>query len=325
MSHLLSAVKFALLGALLLTGAWNCRKDVDEFRPYVYPASQASIALLLDQVTPPATVTTFLLKELTHDTLLTTPGGVRVGLTDTEALFANANNEPVAVSTCQNLQVKVTEVLSKSDLLARGIHTAIHPGGQLLESGGIVNVQITCDGSPLQLLPNRSLKVQVPANELKSDMLAFQEAEPGNPDFSGWQATGDPAYLAEWVNDASVLHGYELYPSQLGWVGAGRPLPEATSQLCVQLPTGMTDQTARVFLVFKGFASVVSLPYDAATQSFCFDQAPEGYPVQVVVISKLGADYWLGHQETETGTNTSFYLEPHKTTEADLLAFLKNL
>ncbi len=325
MSHLISAVKFALLGALLLIGAWNCRKDVDEFRPYVYAASQASIALLLDQVTTPATVTTFLLKELTHDTLLTTPSGIRVGLTDTEELFVNANNEPIAASTCQQLQVEVTEVLDKSDLLARGIHTATYPGGQLLESGGMVYVRATCDGSPLQLFPNRSLKVQIPANELKSDMLAFQDAGQNSPDFLGWQATGDPAYLAEWISDANVLHGYELYPSRLGWIGAGRLLPEATSKLCVQLPTGMTDQTARVFLVFKNFPAVVNLPYAAGTQSFCFDQAPEGYPVQVVVISKLGEDYWLGNQETEIGSNTSFYLEPHKTTEADLLAFLKDL
>ena len=325
MSHLLSAVKYALFGVLLLAGAWNCRQDVEGFRPYTYASSQGSIDQLLNQVATAANTHTFVLKNLTQDTTLTTPEGVRIGLTDPEELFADANNLPIAASTCQNLQIEVTPVLDKSELLGRGIHTATYPDGQLLESGGIVYVRASCDGTPLRLLPNRSLKVQVPADVLKNDLFTFNGALQNSTDFLGWQATNDPAYLAEWVSNGTMLHGYELYPTQMGWVAAGRVLPEPTSDFCIKLPTAMTDETAKAFLVFKGATAVVELIYDTGSQSFCFDQAPIGYPVQVVVISKLGDQYWLSNQETEIGTHTSLQVEPHKTSEAALLEFLKQL
>lgn len=325
MAHLLSAVKYALFGVLLLTGAWNCRQDVEEFRPYTYASSQGSIDQLINQVATAATVHTFILKNLTQDTLLTTPEGVRIGLTDPEELFADANNQPIATSTCQDLQIEVTTVLDNSQLLGRGIHTATYPDGQLLESGGMVYVRASCAGASLRLLPNRSLKVQVPADVLKNDMFTFNGLQQNSTEFQGWQATSDPAYLAEWVSDGTMLHGYELYPTQLGWVSAGRLLPEPTSDFCIKLPTAMTDATAKAFVIFKGLNAVVALTYDAASQSFCFDQAPKGYPVQVVVVSKLGDQYWLGNQETEIGTHTSLQVEPHKMSEAAILEFLKQL
>ncbi len=325
MSHLLTAVKYAFFGVLLLAGAWNCRQDVEGFRPYTYASSQGSIDQLLNQVATAATTHTFVLKNLTQDTTLTTPEGVRIGLTDLEELFADANNQPMAASNCQNLQIEVTVVLDKGELLGRGIHTVTYPDGQLLESGGIIHVRASCDGTPLRLLPNRSLKVQVPADVLKNDLFTFNGALQNSTDFLGWQATSDPAYLAEWVSGGDTLHGYELYPAEMGWVAAGRVLPEPTSDFCIKLPTVMTDETAKAFVIFKGLTTVVALTYDAASQSFCCDQAPKGYPVQVVVISNLGEQYWLGNQETEIGTHTSLQVEPHKTSEAALLEFLKQL
>ncbi len=324
MSRLLPTVKYALLGALFLTGAWNCRKDVEEFRPYSYAPSQNSLQQLLSQVVAPTAVHTFTLQGLNQDTTLTTPNGVRVILTDTEELFADANNQTAPASNCQNLQIEVTEVPDKGNLLARGMHTATYPDGQLLENGVMVYVQASCDGAILKLLPNRELKVQVPATTLNNDMLAYTGLVE-NTKFQGWQATGDAAYLAEWVSGMNVLHGYELYPTTLGWISAGRPLTEPTSGFCVKLPSAMTGETAQVFVVFKGISTVATLTYDAASQKFCFDQAPKGYPVQVLTISKLGDQYWLGSEETEIGTNTVLQVEPHKTTEAEMLEFLKNI
>lgn len=96
-------------------------KDVDEFRPYVYSPSQNSITQSFSQVPAAATTTTFVLQQLQHDTTLTTPSGVRVSLTDPEVLFANANNLPVATSTCQNLRVEVIEALDRRGLIGKGI------------------------------------------------------------------------------------------------------------------------------------------------------------------------------------------------------------
>ncbi len=318
------SVKYTLLSALLLVGVGSCRKDVDEFRPYVYGPSQTSLMQLLSQVPIAATATTFTLQALNHDTTLTTASGVRVSLTDPEVLFANASNQTMATSTCQNLQIEVIEALDRRGLVGRGLHTATYPDGNLLETGGAIHIQVTCDGMPLYLLPNRNLKVQIPALSPTSTMLTFNGIMSNGGDFLGWQATGDPAYQAEWINNNHSLRGYEAYPATLGWVSVGRILPEMMSNFCVELPTAMTDQTARVAMVFKGVMAVAAPQYDAANKSFCF-QAPEGYPVQIVAFSKLGSQYWLGHRETEIGTNTTTQVEPEKTDETTLLEFLQNL
>lgn len=324
MLRIMSSVKHILLGGLLLIGVASCRKDIEEFRPYVYGPSQASLTQLLGQVPLAGTATTFTLQSLNHDTTLSTPSGLRLSLTDPEELFVNANNQPVPTSTCQNLQVEVIEALDRRGLVGRRLHTATYPDGQLLETGGAVHIRVTCDGTPLQLLPNRTLKVQVPAATPVSTMQAFDGIIPNGVDFLGWQATGEPVYLAEWINNNEAIKGYEIYPATLGWLGIGRALPESTSNFCIELPTAMTDQTAQVAVVFKGPVVVAAPQYDPLAKTFCFP-APEGYPVQVVVFSKLGTQYWLGHRETEIGTNTMLQVEPQKTDEATLLEFLRNL
>jgi len=324
MLRIMSYIKHILLGGLLLIGVASCRKDIEEFRPYVYGPSQASLTQLLGQVPLAGSTTTFSLQNLNHDTTLTTPSGLRLSLTDPEVLFANANNQPVATSTCQDLQVEVIEALDRRSLVGRRLHTATYPDRQLLETGGAVHLRVTCAGTPLQLLPNRTLKVQIPAVAPLNTMRAFEGILANNVDFLGWQATGEPAYLAEWIHNNESVKGYEIYPARLGWVGVGRTLPEATSNFCIELPTAMTDQTAQVVVVFKGPIVVAAPQYDPVAKTFCF-QAPEGYPVRVVAFSKLDTQYWLGHRETEIGTNTMLPVDPQKTDEAALLEFLRNL
>ncbi len=324
MLRIMSSVKHILLVGFLLIGVASCRKDIDEFRPYVYGPSQASLTQLLGQVPLAGSATTFTLQNLNHDTTLTTPSGLRLSLTDPEMLFANANNQPVATSTCPNLQVEVIEALDRRGLVGRRLHTATYPDGQLLETGGAVHIRVTCEGTPLQLLTDRTLKVQIPAATPVNTMQAFDGILSNNVNFLGWQATGEPVYLAEWISHSELVKGYEVYPALLGWVGVGRALPEATSNFCIELPTAMTDQTAQVAVVFKGPVVVAAPQYDPVAKTFCF-AAPEGYPVRVVAFSKLGTQYWLGHRETEIGTNTMLQVEPQKTDEAALLEFLQNL
>lgn len=324
MLRVISSLNYSLLAALLLLSAVSCREDVDEFRPYVFGPSQESLMQLLGEVPAAATVTTFTLQGLNHDSTLTTPSGLRIVLTDPDALFTNANNQPVAASTCPHLQVEVVEALDRRGLIGNRLHTATYPEGQLLETGGGLHIRITCDGTPLRLLPNRTLKVQIPVSAPESNMLTYSGITSNSEDFLGWQASGEPAYLAEWISGSEVRKGYEVYPQGLGWIGVGRVLPETVSNFCVELPTAMTSQTARVMVVFQGVLAVANLQYDAGDQRFCF-QAPKGYPVQAIVVSKLGAQYWLGQRETEIGTHTILPLEPQKTSEATLLEFLQNL
>ncbi len=311
-----------LLLAMLVAG--GCRPDVDELRPY--PASLTELQLLLKEVPNQATQTTFVLNNLHRDTMLTTSGGVRVFLNDTEELFANESGQVVPCSSCTSLTVATTEALRKGDFVAQGIPT-YDTNGNLVESGGAVRLTVICDGKKLQLLPSRTLKVQIPSPTLLDNMFIFNGLFPNN-EFAGWQATTEPAYWANWpgpVPSGPTVDGYEIYTNALDWVGCQRVIDPTPNSFCVDLPEGFDDQNTQCYLVFKNMRSIVPLLPTPGSKQFCFKNAPPGLLVRILTVSKTGNSYWLGSLETEVGTDAVVPLVPEPSSEQEILAILKAL
>lgn len=313
-----------LLLATLLAGAWQCRPDVDELRPY--PGSLTELQLLLKEVPNQSTQTAFTLNNLNRDTILTTSSGVRVLLNDTEELFANENGQLVPCSSCASLTVSTTEALRKGDFVAQGIPT-FDTNGNLVESGGAIRLTAVCDGKKLHLLPNRTLKVQIPSPTLLDNMFVFNGTFPNNT-FAGWQNTTEQAYWANWpgpVQPGPTVDGYEIYTNSLDWIGSQRVVDSAPNSLCVDLPNGFDDQNTQCYLVFKNMRSIVPLLPTPGSNQFCFKNAPPGLLVRILTVSKTGDSYWLGSFETEVGTDAVIPLVPEPSSEQEILAILKGL
>lgn len=315
-------VLFVLLSTFALAGVWSCRKDVNEFRPY--PPTFTDLNPLLVQVPEPATTTVFILSGLVSDTVLTTPDGIQVFLTDTEHLFADADGTLVPSSSCQKLTLEVVEVLKKGDMVARGI-PGVSTDDQLIESGGMVRINVFCDGTALQLFPGRNLKIHLPNADQFSDLSIFNGIVQ-NDTLRSWENTAQAVYLADWISPSTgeTILGYEIIASRIGWVNCGRFLNEPTSTLCVQLPDGFSELNTQAFIVFKNILVVAPLTPNGNGQ-YCFANAPKGYPVKLVTVSELGDLYWLGNAETEIGTNATLSLAPQQTGELQVLNFLKGL
>jgi hypothetical protein len=284
------------------------------------------IQALVQQVPPPSTQTTFTLNALAEDKMLTTPSGVRVFLTDTENLFADANGNPTPCSTCQTLKVEVTEALDKSDILAYGVPTTTIDD-KVLESGGMVRIVVTCDGKTLQLLAGRKLKIQIPAENPVDNMLVFRGIMQ-NGILEGWDIVGQQVFQAEWLaaNGNDVVQGYEILSAHLDWINADRFVSDTTSSFCVDLPPIFNPENTQAYIVFKNIRSVAFLEYDLTNKKFCLPNAPIGFPVKLVTVSKTAeGQYWLGSYETEIGTNATASIDPQQISEPQMLDFLKNL
>lgn len=318
-----SSIIYALLSAITLAGVWGCRKDVDTFRPY--PPTLEAIQQMLQQVPPPSTKTTFALSLLAEDKVLVTPSGVRLFLTDTDNLFADAGNNPVPCSTCQTLLVEVTEALDKSDIIAREIHTST-TAGELLESGGMVRVAVTCDGLPLALANGRTLKIQIPADNPESNMLVFNGLMQ-NDTFIGWENTGQEVFQAEWQTpNMDIVQGYELLAPQLGWINSDRFVDEPMTSFCVDLPAQFNPENTKAYIVFKNIRSVAILEPEWGSRKFCAPNVPHGFQIRLVTVSQTAdGQYWLGNKETEIGTNATLEVAPQQITEQQMLDFLKSL
>ncbi|MCA0236323.1 MAG: hypothetical protein LCH81_08055 [Bacteroidetes bacterium] len=309
---------------LLLTG-WGCRKDVDTFRPY--SISVADITLALQQVPEPQSTSLLMLQNRQGDTVFTTPGGVRIFLSDLDHLFVNASGAVVPCSTCSDFRLEVVEVKTKGDLIARNTGT-VTPGNQVLESGRVLHLKATCGGEELALAQDKLLKIQIPAEQpLIANQVFSNLAGTTNDNFTGWSGTSEPVVNAEWSisNGSAFQLGYQLFSAELQWICAGRLLEEANSSFCLELPLGFTNKNTKTFMVFKNISTVLPLTYDAADFRFCASIVPQGFPVQLLTISKLGNQYWMGYKDVETGASNSATIEPQKVTEQQVIDFVKNL
>ncbi|MFN0015581.1 MAG: hypothetical protein ACKVU2_13625 [Saprospiraceae bacterium] len=318
---------FQFLLAISILAAAGCRKDEREFIPYT--PVQENLDLLLEKVPDASTNSVFQFGgNVVPDTTLTSTSGVRVFLVDTEKLFADENGVAVPCSTCPALRIEVTTALRKSDFVAHRLPTSTYPDPKMLESVGAVNIRVFCGTNELRLLPNRYLKVQMPApTDAHADLRTFVGVLDSEKNVAGWFNTGESAFLAQWPlpNSGAQQSGYELIVRQTGWSNCAQALTEPSSTFCVKLPPQFTALNARVFLVFQNKNAIAELKGDDTSSTFCFSGAPLGYPVNVVVVGKTGAQYWLANQFTEVGTNVELTVAPLPLSEQDLINFLKSL
>jgi len=307
---------------VLVLALWSCRKDVELFEPYA-PSAQELTSLLAAQVPSAAAHTIFTLNSLSTDKMLETPNGVRIFLIDTDNLFSSKSSGAVVhCSTCPDLKVEVTEVQDKSDIIARGLNT-IGDTGVLFESGGMVLVTATCNGQQLDLLSDRTLKIQVPNNNTQSGYFVFAP-DRNNP--GQWTSSNQEVFEAEWPGlNGTTQKGYELLVKNTGWSAAGRSLADPGSSFCIELPSGFADQNTLSYLVFKDQQVVTPLRFDLSQNKFCYPKVPAGYQVKLVAVSKLGERFWLGKAETEVGTNATFPMGTQESTLESMLNYVKSL
>lgn len=308
---------------LVLTG-WGCRKDVDTFRPY--NISVDDITAALRQVPATQTASVLVLQNTGADTLFVTPSGVRIFLDHLDQLFSNASGTVIPCSTCPNFRLEVIEVQQKGDLIARNTGT-ITANDQVLESGITLHLRASCNGEELQLTQGNLLKIQVPAEQpLFANRLFTCDATLDEP-FPGWSGSNMSVNGVEWPlpGGSSFQLGYQIFTPSLQWICAGRMLEEVNGSYCLELPIGFSAQNTKAFMVFKSLQSVVPLQYHAADFRFCAPSVPQGFPVQLVTVSKLGNQFWLGVKDSETGGSNSLTLEPQKMTEQQVIDFIKDL
>ena len=318
----MSRIRFSYWPILFLS-LWSCRKDVEEFQPYAASAQDLG-SLLSEQVPSASAYTTFTLNFLSADKVLETPNGTRVFLIDTDNLFFEVNSGlPVLCSTCADLKIEITEVLSKRDIIARGLNT-ISEDGTLFESGGMVRVTASCNGKELALQPDRNLKIQLPNHNQQSGFFVFNQIANASTQ-KRWSASNQEVFEAEWPIGNGIQQGYELLVKKLGWSACGRSISDPSSLFCIELPKGFADQNTLSYLVFKNQQTVVPLQFDLGKNNFCHTHTPAGFQVQLVAVSKLGNQYWLGKAETEVGTNATVQLNTQQMTEEAVLNFVKSL
>jgi hypothetical protein len=208
---------------------------------------------------------------------------------------------------------------------ARELHAATQQGDPL-ECAFMVFLKFSCDGKEIKPRADRSVKIQVPAAPPVADLLLWQGSA-NDTQLAAWDLAPDSADIltAEWPAAGNPVSGYELVVKNTGWLCAGKIQTGQRTNYCVQMPPGFDAENSQVFLLLKNSRSVFHLQPNTDNNLFCVDGAPAGLPVQLITISKLGAQFLLGNADTQMDVNSKVIVTPKYATPAEIIQLIKNL
>lgn len=207
-----------------------------------------------------------------------------------------------------DIDIEVTEYLSNADMILGGITTG--SDDRLLKSGGMFNIQISQNGSPLKL--RGQYKVNIPTSGgVDPDMRIFRGEETINANGDrevNWLESND----SSWVTDDSLKREtYELFINFLNWCNLDKFYGNTNgAQVRVKIPEGYTNRNTTAFMIFSE-RSVVYLISDKDKEEFNSYKynLPIGWKIKILVITnkddKLGyalvdSEVVQGHLETIT-------------------------
>lgn len=307
---------------------WGCRKDDTEFIPY--GSSIDEIDLFLQSTLDETTENTFSLKggATVPDTTLVTPGGIRVTLANTDFLFENAQGTLVPLSSCNEIKIQVVAAPDKSAWMAN-LLPSVNADGLMIDHTGGVFIKVICDGQEMQVADNRYIKVQVPSNSLQNDMSLNYLTINADGSFARWESgESNSVFWGEWPGQqsGSTQTGYEILTHKTGWITASKPLTAVSfSKYCVSLPLQFDHENTRVFLSVDGTGAITEMKTENNPSVFCLNQAPLGYPVRIITITKAGPTYFLGDKETETASDATVRMTPIEKSAAQISSVIQGL
>lgn len=245
----------------------------------------------------------------------------------------NAFRDQAGQIVTGNVTVKLTEILSKKDILLSGPMT--ESNGKLLVSGGEILVEADLNGKPLVAM-EKGINVEVPQVMKAGEMQLFVQGrrEPGP---NGVPNTNLQQSPLTWIAApyAPFGHGPNTYTFDLPaftWVNCDRfyfdPRPKTTITVLPDFKDGNQVSDLQVMLVFRDITTVVTLPYNTFLQKFesYASSLPVGIEADLVILGKDADGYiQFGTQHITVEANQHIDAAIRRTAQADIDAFLNNI
>ncbi|MEP7197944.1 MAG: hypothetical protein ABI851_15605 [Saprospiraceae bacterium] len=222
--------------------------------------------------------------------------------------FANSfllNGNPVG---CKNVKAVIKLIQRQKGMIQNNIGTNTDSDGSLI-SGGMVYVQVFCEGKELQLAPNRTFAVRLvlESSQVKDEFEMFYGVEKDNK-IVWTEADNDPniqnnVNRAEWSRDSSSksLIGIICFPDRLHWINCDYFTKFDSSKttspcLLAKIPQSGDSIDLVSYCVFKNLNAVIfPCCNDQDLGKICFSSLPLGEKVEYIIIGKGKSNYYLGH------------------------------
>lgn len=214
--------------------------------------------------------------------------------------FVDANGGLVSGT----VTISLKEVMSKKDVLLSGVFTEAN--GQLLESGGELQVKAKKDGADLRinpdLNPDSAIKVEVPKVMNNKDMGLFVQQKrdqgQGGQTGGGQQQQNPTTWVpAPYYPFGNGPNSYSFTLPDFTWVNCDKfysdPNPKTTITVLPDFQDDSVVTDLQVMLVFKNISTVITLPFNYSIQQFesYANSLPIGLQADLVLIGKDSGGY----------------------------------
>lgn len=230
-----------------------------------------------------------------------------------------------------NVQLSLIEILDQATMIMTGMPTV--SGGNVLVSGGQLNLTATQGGAQVYLADNASINVMVPVSvpDLNMALFAGVEDSDGNvdwiPSVDDSSSVPDSVYVVQdstggaWGN----YYYFNWSDSTLGWIncdyfyGTTSPLTNISVT-----PDDQFDYTnTAVFIHFSDINSILQA-YDDGT-AFVALNIPEGEAITVVCISEISGQYYSAFVPVTITNGLVVPVTMNTTTLTDIENAINNL
>lgn len=282
-----------------------------------------SIEEVLDELAPPVQQFSF---DASSGGTFTTPRGSEI-IFPPQALL-DGNGQTVTGSVTLSFQ----EIFTPMDIMASGVYTISN--GDILNSGGAYNIEVSQNGAQLQLNPSNTVSVSIPQQAQDPAMQIFVGDSLGSGSNNSWQlpdtassGTGTPNIY----NLISQNNIYQIIQNNLGWINC-----DAFSNI------GMAEPIHFDLLGNNGFSSVNTLVWGHVTSMNSVYQILPGanatfmnsqmrnYRVgnantTVVALGYVGNQLYFGYTNITPVAGTTYPIQMTAISMADFQAFIASL
>jgi hypothetical protein len=248
--------------------------------------------------------------------------------------FVDANGTAVT----GNVTVTLKEVLSKKDVLFSGVMT--ESNGQLLESGGELQIKAQKDGVDIRLNPvlqADAAQVEIPKVMNNKDMGLFVQDKRQQPQGGGNGGNQLPPspytwYPAPYYPFGNGPNSYTFSLPSFTWINCDRfysdPNPKTTITALPAFQDNNQVTDLQVMLVFRNITTVITLPFDYTVQQFQSYQnsLPIGLQADLIILGKDSDGFiQFGTQPVTISAGMHIDAPIHKATQAEVDAFLATI
>ncbi|MCO6477038.1 MAG: hypothetical protein J5I94_10485 [Phaeodactylibacter sp.] len=312
---------YITIGIGMMLALSGCEKDIDVFEPA--ELTSGDISRFFEAVQSQPLQYSW---DASEERVLPVPGSGQV-IVPSHALAAQ-DGSPVEGM----VQASILEIHDKGALIRNNAATAAN--NRLLESAGIVFLDIRQDGKPLRIADGSAIRVQLSTANYNPQLRLFAGI-PSDGNRLEWAEVNSgeaPIRALEFLNENTGQweEGFEIVSGRLGWLQCARYADNGSGKAtaCVRLPVGFSRQNTAAFIAMQAINAVIRLDEagEGGMYRICGSNLPSGLKGEFIVITESDeGNYYFSREPVIIMENLTINIVPEKAQLSDIMLALEKL